>query len=615
MSRSKALLSSLRHAYSSISTRSLLTQTQVSSLSHSSRFDAFPTPNRFLYQFRFFSSEPNSLAQLLLENDWSPALEDELGKPGASLSHETAIYVLMSLSKDPEKAYGFFDWVFRKSGLRPSSPLYSLILRILVKHRSMKPLWVTLREMKEKGFCLSEETYSNLQAVLRKEKLTSDSVALTNFYDRMVKENAMDAVAKRVSDVVSGAEWGSEVERELQEMKLVLSDNFVIRVLKELRDHPLKALEFFRWVGGFSSYDHNTITYNAILRVLARPNSVGEFWSVIDEMKTAGSEMDLDTYIKVSRQFQKSRMMVDVVRLYEFMMDGPFKPSAQECSLLLRALSTCPDPDLDLVFRVARKYESTGNSLSKALYDGIHRSLTSVGRFAEAEEIVNAMRNAGYGPDNITYSQLVFGLCKAKRLEEACKVLDQMEAQGCIPDIKTWTILIQGHCTANEVDKALMCFAKMLEKGFDIDADLLDVLVNGFHCQNRIEGAHKFLVEMVKTANVKPWQATYKNLIEKLLAIRKCEEALDLLRMMKRQNLPAYTEPFDQYLAKFGTVEDAKEFLRVLSSKDYPSFAAYLNIFKAFFREGRHSEAKDLLYTCPHHIRKHSKISELFGLA
>ncbi|KEH31771.1 PPR containing plant protein [Medicago truncatula] len=37
------------------------------------------------------------------------------------------------------------------------------------------------------------------------------------------------------------------------------------------------------------------------------------------------------------------------------------------------------------------------------------------------------MRNAGYEPDNTTYNQVVFGLCKMKRVEEACKVLEEME--------------------------------------------------------------------------------------------------------------------------------------------------------------------------------------------
>lgn len=587
-----------------------------SSSNSSSPLDTFAISSRIPWKVRTFSSKPDSMLQLVLENDWSKEVEEGLRKPDMSLTHETAIYVLRKLDKHPEKAYCFLDWVLRDSGLSPSTPLYSIMLRILAQQRSMKRFWMTLSDMKQGGFYLDEDTYRTIYSELNKENSKADAVAVTHFYERRLKENAMSVVAGNVSAAVLKVDWSCEVERELQEMELVLSDNFVVRVLKELRDHPLKALAFFHWVGGSSSgYQHSTVTYNAALRVLARPNSVAEFWSVVDEMKNVVHEVDLDTYIKVSRQFQKSRMMIEAVKLYEFMMDGPFKPSIQDCSLLLRSLSAGPNPDLDLVFRVFRKYESTGNSLSKAVYDGIHRSLTSVGRFDEAEEIMKAMRTAGYEPDNITYSQLVFGLCKAKRLEEASEVLVQMEAQGCFPDIKTWTILIQGHCKNNELDKAFACLANMLEKGFDIDSDLLDVLVDGFVSQNRIEGACTFLMEMVKNASVKPWQTTYKSLIDKLLVFKKIEEALDLLQMMKKQNYPAYAEAFDGYLAKFGTLDNAKKFLDVLSSKDSPSFSAYFHVIEAFYREGRLTDAKDLLFGCPHHFKTHPKISELFGAA
>ncbi|KAL0722368.1 hypothetical protein Bca4012_036967 [Brassica carinata] len=609
MYRSKALLSCLRNAYSKISTRSYLIRPQV----------GFPPiSSQSPWQVRTFSSKPDSMLQLLLENAWSKKVEEELKKPDtSSLTHETAIYLLRKLDKHPEKAHSFLDWVIREAVLTPTSPLYSTMLRILAQQRSMKRFWTTLTDMKRGGFYMDEETYKTVYTLLNKEDNSkADAAALAHFYERMLKENAVSGVAGSVSAAVSRvANWSCEVERELQEMRLPLSDNFVIRVLKELREHPLKALAFFRWVGSASGYRHGTVTYNAVLRVLARPSSVAEFWSVVDEMKSVGHEVDLDTYIKVSRQFQKCKMMTEAVKLYEFMMDGPYKPSVQDCSLLLRSLSAGPSPDLDLVFRVSRKYESTGKSLSKAVYDGIHRSLTSVARFEEAEDVVMAMRGAGYEPDNITYSQLVFGLCKAKRLEEARGVLDRMEAGGCSPDIKTWTILIQGHCKNNEVDKGFVCFANMLERGFDVDSDLLDVLVSGFLGQNRIEGACKFLMEMVRNANVKPWQTTYKGVIDKLLEIKKGDEALDLLQMMKKQNYPAYAEPFDGYLAKFGSLEDAKKFLDVLSSKDSPSFAAYFHVVEAFYREGRLADAKDLVFVCPHHFKTHPKITALFGAA
>ncbi|KAF3437533.1 hypothetical protein FNV43_RR20287 [Rhamnella rubrinervis] len=620
MNRAKAILISLRLANSYLSTRLytrarplcsqvILFSYQSLSLSNQSYGCHLVNSHQRLY----FSSTPDSVVKLVLANEWSTELESELEDLHQTWTHETVIFVLKKLYKDPQKASYFFNWVCEKMGCSPSSSLYSLMLKILADQETMKQFWITVKKMKDEGFYIDEQTYWTISGQLKKAKMASDVAALSHFYKRMLQENAMDSVVESVVNVILGSVWSVSVEKQLEELNVVLSDNVVIRVLKELRSYPSKASSFFHWVGHCPNYEHNTVTYNAIARVLCQRDSIEEFWSVIEEMKVAGLEMDIDTYIKVSRQLQKSKMMEDSVKLYELMMNGPFKPSAQDCIILLQSISRSDKPDLDLVFRVVKKFESAGHTLSKAVYDGIHRSLTSAGRFDEAEKIVSVMKNAGYEPDNITYSQLVFGLCKAKRLDEACQIVDDMEAHGCVPDIKTWTILIQGHCAAGEVDKALMCFASMMGKNCDADADLLDILVNGFISQRKIEGAYKLLIEMVNKARLRPWQATIKVLIEKLLGVMKLEEALDLLRLMKKQNYPPYPDPFVQYISKFGTVEDAADFLKALTVKEYPSSSAYVHVLKSFFQEGRYSEAKDLLYKCPHHVRKHDEICKLFG--
>ena len=591
-------------------------------MTHSSLYTAPPPPLadrshdfRFpsIHQKHYFSSKPNSIVGLVLSNDWSQGLELELEKCCPSLTHETVLYVLKRLDENPEKASCFFNWVSGKQWFRPSSSLYSLIVRILANKETREQFSITLGMMKKNGFLLDKETYLPILAGFKRDKMNDDSVALTHFYNRMSRENARESVVNKVVGIVSGSEWGNEVMDKLAKLKIRLSDNFLARVLKELRNCPLKAYEFFRWVGKQYDYEQNTVTYNAIARTLARTDTIDEFWKIIDEMKTVGHELDIDTYVKVSRQLEKNKMMKDAVKLYELMMDGSCKPSDQDCSLLLKSISESGMPDLDLVFGVAKKYESNKHTLSKAIYDGIHRSLTGAGKFDEAENIVKTMRNAGYEPDNITYGQMVFGLCKVRRLEEACKVLEEMESCGCIPDIKTWTILIQGHCAANEINKAFLCLDKMIEKGCNPDAAVLGALVDGFLRQNRIEDAYKLLVEMVRKCVTSPWQGSYKKLIENLLGIGKFEEALDLLCLMRKHKYPPFTEPFVQYISKFGTVEDAAKFLKAWSKGSPQSYSAYLHVFEAFFREGRVSEARDLLCKCRRHITKHKKIRELFG--
>ncbi|CAK9172886.1 unnamed protein product [Ilex paraguariensis] len=619
MHRAKRIISSLRLANSLHSTQlprtNFLYPQVTTQFSHFSSHITQPHTSTFLntHQKLLFSSTPEPTIELVLSNDWSKQLEKKLSESNPKLTHETVIYILKKLDKDPQKASGFFNWVTDKNGFKTSSAVYSLMLRIFANKDSMKHFWVTITKMKEQGFYIDEETYETILGDFKSLKMASDATALTHFYKRMVKENTMDEVVKELVKVILGSNWSHEVEKKLGGMEISMHENFVLRVLKELRGCPSKALSFFKWVSGRFGFEHNSVAYNAVVRVLGQDASIEDFWSMVKEMKGAGHEMDLDTYIKVSRRFQKSKMLKDAVELYELMMDGPFKLSVQDCSLLLRTIAADRSPDLDLVFRVVKKYEAAGHSLSKTVYDGIHRSLTSVGRFGEAEKIMEAMRNAGYEPDNLTYSQLIFGLCKTGRLEEAYKVLDVMEAQECIPDLKTWTILIQGHCAANEVDKALFYFAKMVEKNCDADADLLDVLIKGFVSQKRIDGAYKLLVEMVNKTRLIPWQATYKNLIQKLLGEGQLEEALDLLRLMKKQNYPPFPDPFVPYISKFGTVEDAEEFLKALSVKKFPSLAAYQHVFESLFQEGRHSEATDLLYKCPHHVRKHKAICTLFG--
>ncbi|KAL5995116.1 hypothetical protein ACLOJK_025174 [Asimina triloba] len=562
-----------------------------------------------------FSSVPSSsIPDLILSNSWSKDIETQLLKSIPALTHEYVLYVLRKLNKSPQKAIDFFRLASTENPSSISGTTYALMLRILGHKEWMKEFWVMLDELSRRGFELDRGTYDTLMSSFGKGKMAAEVTALSKFHSQMLEKSAMDVgVSSAVGIVSEEADWNEGVEKKLGDLKLSLSDALVVKVLREVRRYPFRALAFFDWAGKQPGYEHSAVTYNTVIRILGQDDCIGQFWSTVKEMKSQGYEMDIDTYIKLLRQFVKRKMIKEAIDLYEFMMEGPYKPSTQDCNLLLRQISLTENPDLDLVFRVVRTFEAAGHSLSKAVYDGIHRSLTGAGRFSEAEKILKAMIDAGFEPDNITYSQLVFGLCKVGRLDEACKVLDDMEARGCIPDLKTWTILIRGHCLAGEVEKALSCFTKMLEKNCDADADLLEVLVDGLCSKKKAGAAYALVVEMVETAHLRPWQAMYRRLEEELLGEGKLEEALKLLRLMKSHNYPPYADPFIRYISKSGTVEDAAEFLKALTVKQFPSSSAYHRVFESFFKECRHAEAQDLLYKCPHHIRSHADILNLFG--
>ncbi|XP_039690405.1 pentatricopeptide repeat-containing protein At3g48250, chloroplastic [Medicago truncatula] len=192
--------------------------------------------------------------------------------------------------------------------------------------------------------------------------MISDGLALSHFYSEMLQESTMQSVVTKVVDIILGPDWDDDdkVENQLANVRIQqLTDDFVIRVLEGLQNRPLKAYKFFHWVGKQSGYQHNTVTYNYVARVLAKMDSIEEFWS-IEEMKSVGHELDLNTSIKISRQLQENRMMDG---LHEHMMDSSYKPSVLDCIMLLKNIAESDEPGLDLFFRVANKFESTGGIL------------------------------------------------------------------------------------------------------------------------------------------------------------------------------------------------------------------------------------------------------------
>ncbi|RHN57733.1 putative pentatricopeptide [Medicago truncatula] len=316
--------------------------------------------------------------------------------------------------------------------------------------------------------------------------MISDGLALSHFYSEMLQESTMQSVVTKVVDIILGPDWDDDdkVENQLANVRIQqLTDDFVIRVLEGLQNRPLKAYKFFHWVGKQSGYQHNTVTYNYVARVLAKMDSIEEFWS-IEEMKSVGHELDLNTSIKISRQLQENRMMDG---LHEHMMDSSYKPSVLDCIMLLKNIAESDEP----------------------VYDGILKSFTSAGKFDEAQIIVKTMTNAGYKPHKLTHNEIASGLCKLRRFEEASKVIDEMQACGCftirgvymmVNDyevIKTWKILIKGYCDAGELDKALLSLAKMIEQNLaGVDDDLFEVLVDALLTQGRIDGAYKLFLKL-----------------------------------------------------------------------------------------------------------------------
>jgi len=429
--------------------------------------------------------------------------------------------------------------------------------------------------------------------------MNGDVAKLKGLFDNWNEKNC--AIVCRI---VRNNVWSDDVERQIKDLNVGFSGDMVKIVLEGLASEPAKALIFFRWLEECGMFKHNGGTYNAMARVLGREDSIDRFWKLVGDLRSAGFEMEVETFAKVLGRFCKKRMVKDAVELYELAMAGANKPSVECCVFLLRKVAAGKELDMDLFSRVLKVFTGSGNALTDSMADAVLKSLTSVGRTGKWNKVLKEMEDCGFVAGGNLRSKIAFRLSAAGNIEQAHEFVDRVEASGCNANRKTWESLIEGHCVAGNIDKAFDSFKEMVDKeGITSAGYTFDVLMNSLCQMNRAIDACKILCRLVNEKQLKPWHSTYKLLVTKLLDQGGFADALPILGLMRNHGFPPFTDPFIEHLSKSGSYDDAVLFLRAMTSKRFPSTSVFLRMLEAFFKHGRHEEAHNFLSKCPRFIR------------
>lgn len=83
-----------------------------------------------------------------------------------------------------------------------------------------------------------------------------------------------------------------------------------------------------------------------------------------------------------------------------------------------------------------------------------------------------------------------------------------------------------------------------------------------------------------------------------------CKEAargLEGLQLMRNGVFPLFVDPFYEIYVKSETVDGALDFLNKLRRKRAAPVKTYFAMLDVLCKAGKHMEAQDLLYQCPHH--------------
>lgn len=544
----------------------------------------------------------------------SEEIKLELESNHIVLTHDLVLNALKNLQSTPDVARRFFKWVSRSDNeKRLSSKSYNLMLGILLDNGFVREFWDVVRIMKKKGYGVSKGISVRASEKFEKDGLTDDAEKLKKLYASGSTDNSVENLSSRVCRVIRSDIWGDNVEKWLKELNVNFSSELVSLVVENLGIEANKGLIFFRWVQESGLCKHDERTYNAMVRALVCEDLTDKFWRVVDEMRNAGFEMNKDTYVDVLGRFVKKQMMKDAVDLYEFAMEGLNKPSVQDCTFLLKKIVVRKELDMDLFSRVVRIFRESGNVFTDSTFNAVLKSLTSVARIGECNEIIKAMEEGGFQLNSTLQSKIAFQLSRGGKHEEACEFMGNREASESSLDHKTWASLVEGYCLAGDLDKASHSFRDMIEKvGASTAGYALESLVSAYCRKNRAADAYKLVSELINEKELQPWHFTYRMLIGMLLAQGGFKEALDVLHLMKNQGYPPFVEPFVEYLSKSGSPDDAIAFSKAMAVKRFPSPTVFLQLFEAYFKEGRQTEAQDFLSKSPSYIRNHADILNLF---
>ncbi|KAL6572818.1 hypothetical protein OROHE_002294 [Orobanche hederae] len=605
----------------------------TSSLLHPRAPHVMPMP--FILRHHFTSSPDLAVEPPKPPPDEATLLADIFAQPGRSndeikldldlknvvITHDLILSFLKNPDTDPDVAKRVFDWVLESQSKKLSSKSYNWMLGILGSRGSVKETWDMIEIMKKKGYGVSKGAFVRISEKFQKDGLDDDVEKLKELYacgspsctrNDASKQNSLEIICSRTSNIITREVWGDDVEKQLQELDVKYSSDLVTSVLRNLERETNKALIFFRWVQESGLFKHDVRSFNAMARILGKEDQSPKFWKFVNEMRGEGHDMERETYVHILDQFVDRKMIKDAVDLYEYAMIGGNKPSAHDCTFLLKKIVVSKELDIGLFMKVMGIFKANGDILTDANLDAVIKSLVSVGRLTECNRILLAMEEAGYVPSGSAQSKVAFMLSSGGKTGEALDFINNMVASKHIHDYRAWESLVRGLCAARDLKEASNSFRDMVEKeGPNCARHALDVLI-GTYCQkNKPMDAYKFVSEMITDKGVSPWHSTYKTLTSKLLAKKHFKEALGVMGIMKNQGYPPDLDSFVEYLSRKGSAEEAVEFAQAMTSKRFPSASVFIQLFEAYLKAGRQTEAQDFLSKCPQYIKNHADILNL----
>lgn len=347
--------------------------------------------------------------------------------------------------------------------------------------------------------------------------------------DQPISES-IDESTSYVSALIKEPNWEqSSLLKSLVSHMTPLSASKVI----ELNSNNAElGVRFFKWVCRHSTYCYDldgrifllnsivssnlyAIAHKAII-VFAKEYGSGEagilkLMGALEDMRKIGFRLSYPCYCTLLMCLAKSDMGSLAFWVYTGMVGDRFVPGVNDYRTIINAL--CKNGFVQAAEMFLGRMMKIGFSLDTHICTSLVLGNCREKDIQEAFRVFEIMSEEGScGPNSVTYSVLIHGLCEIGKLQEAFSLKEEMSKKGCQPSTRTYTVLIKATCDVGLTDKALSLLDEMVAKGVTPNVHTCTVLVDRLCTEGKIDEANGMFRKMLKDGLV-PSTVTYNALI------------------------------------------------------------------------------------------------------
>lgn len=356
---------------------------------------------------------------------------------------------------------------------------------------------------------------------------------------------------EEVEQICSVLRTGDDIETRLEGMGFQLSPGLVKRVLANCPGFEESAERFFLWAKSQRGFDHDSDTYDEMVKIAVRKRDFKFVSHLLAKMKSEGvSALQTFAFLK------EDDGIVDEMLQAFIRMKFPEPRDAYDALVF----QFCEANRLEFALAAIQGMIRSGYRPIPQIFVVLSDAWCERIRVCRPQEILEQMRKFGYRPDGDTCNFVLKALSAVGKVDDAFALLDSMRLAGCEPDSQSYDILIWGSCEIGDGDGGLQLLHRM-------------IMHEGFT----------------------PRQKTYTTIIRALDRVGDCVKAYDMVNFLNDRDYPLsfhnYQSVAEMCYANFERVAAANILIQMIDKGHIPYVELRQKVFHSLVRKGEHELA------------------------